>query len=219
MKEEITQPIDNDSLQAGTDEGQSGPLKKFLLRHQRALYIGLLIVAVGVIVSITFLVDRPDNFEDYIQSSGYIGVFLMAVIGSSSPVWPLPGSWAVFIGAGLGLNPLILTLLAGIGEPIGESTAYGAGYGGQVVITNIKGYAKVEGWMKRRGGIILFLLSAIPNVLIKAAVICAGALRYPFWKFFLYVLGGKIIKSAFFAVTGYYFFDALFELFDRFFGG
>ncbi len=219
MEEEITQPLENDPLQAGMSGGRLGPFKKFLIRHQKALYIGLLIIAVGVIVSITFVIDRPDNFEDYIRKSGYAGVFLMAVIGSSSPVWPLPGSWAVFIGAGLGLNPIILTLLAGIGEPIGESTAYGAGYGGQVVIANIKGYTRVERWMKRRGGIILFLVSAIPNVLIKAAVICAGALRYPFWKFFLYVLGGKLIKSAFFAVTGYYFFDALFELFDRFFGG
>lgn len=211
--------MEEDSLQAGTAEVQTGAFKKSLLQHQRALYIGLIILAVGIVVSITFLVDRPRNFEDYLESSGYAGVFLMAVIGSSSPVWPLPGSWAVFIGAGLGLNPIIITLLAGLGETIGESTAYGAGYGGQVVITSIKGYDKVENWMKRRGGIILFLVSAIPNVLIKAAVICAGALRYPFWKFFIYVLGGKIIKSAFFAITGACFFELFFELFDRFFGG
>jgi len=219
MEEESTLDQMVTSTSAGVPGEDAGVLKRFLNRHSRLAYIGILTVAIAIIIAITFLIDRPENFEDYIQNSGYVGVFLMALIGSSSPVWPLPGSWAVFIGAGLGLNPLLLTLIAGLGEPMGESTAYMTGYGGQVMVTNIKGYYKVEGWMKRRGGIIIFLVSAIPNVLIKAAVICAGALRYPFWKFFLFCWTGKTLKSAFFAITGYYFFDALFDLFDRWFGG
>ena len=93
------------------------------------------------------------------------------------------------------------------------------GYGGQAAIRKIKGYDKVERWMKRRGGIILFLLAAIPNVLIKAAVVCAGVLRYPFIKFFAICWAGKTVKSMFFAFTGYYLFDTLYELFERWFGG
>jgi len=219
MEEESTLDQMVTSTSAGVPGEDAGVLKRFLNRHSRLAYIGILTVAIAIIIAITFLIDRPENFEEYIQNSGYVGVFLMALSGSASPVWPLPGSWAVFIGAGLGLNPLLLTLIAGLGEPMGESTAYMTGYGGQVMVTNIKGYYKVEGWMKRRGGIIIFLVSAIPNVLIKAAVICAGALRYPFWKFFLFCWTGKTLKSAFFAITGYYFFDALFDLFDRWFGG
>ncbi len=217
MEEETTQPLKNDSSQSGASGKQPGFFKRFLKQHQKALYICLLVAAVGGIVSITFLIDRPDDFEEYIESSGYVGVFLMALVGSSSPVWPLPGSWAVFIAAGLGLNPALLALIAGIGEPIGESTAYMAGYGGQVVVTNLKGYDKVERWMLRRGGIIIFLVSAIPNVLIKAAVVCAGALKYPFLRFFIFCWTGKTIKSLFFAISGYYFFDTLFDLFDRMF--
>lgn len=219
MEEESTLDQMVTAPSTGVPDEDAGFLRRLLRKHARLAYILMMTLAVAIIVSITFLIDRPDDFEDYIESSGYVGVFLMALIGSSSPVWPLPGSWAVFIAAGLGLNPALLALIAGFGEPMGESTAYMAGYGGQVVVTNIKGYNKVEGWMKRRGGIIIFLVSAVPNVLIKAAVICAGALRYPFWKFFLFCWTGKTIKSAFFAITGYYFFDALFDLFDRWFGG
>jgi len=209
--------LGDDPPPVGIIEVPPSPLKSFFLRHHKALYLAILAVAIGAVVSITLLVEKPDNFQNYIKSSGYLGVFLMAVIGSSSPVWPLPGSWAVFIAAGFNLNPVLLALTAGIGEAIGESTAYMAGYGGQVVVVNIRGYRRVEGWMMRRGGIILFLVSAIPNVLIKAAVVSAGALRFPFWKFFLFCCTGKIIKSLFFAIAGYFFFDALFEIFDRWF--
>ncbi|MFO8011146.1 MAG: VTT domain-containing protein [Dehalococcoidia bacterium] len=143
----------------------------------------------------------------------------MAIIGSTSPIWPLPGSWAAFVAGGIGLNPFLLGLSAGFGEPIGESTGYMAGYGGHVAVTRMKGYSTVEQGMKRRGSIILFLVSAVPNFVIKATVVCAGALRYPFWKFFVFVWMGKTVKSMFFAYTGYYLFDTLFDVFDRLFGG
>lgn len=190
---------------------------KPVLRHRPLFYYSILGVVIVVILVITFLIEKPTDPEDYLRSSGYVGVLITSIIGSTGTPWPLPGSWAVFLAAGpwIGLNPILLGLVAGIGEPIGESAAYMGGYGGQAAVSRIKGYAKVERWMKRRGGIILFLLAAIPNVLIKAAVVCAGALKYPFRKFFLICWAGKTIKSFFFAFTGYYFFDALYDLFDK----
>lgn len=187
------------------------------IRDRQFYYIGILLLAVLIILLITLLVDRPTDVEDYVRQSGYLGVFLMGLIGSASPVWPLPGSWATFIAAGLGLNPGLLGLACGIGEPIGETTGYMAGYGGQVAVTNLRGYGRVEGWMKRHGAITIFLVSAIPNMLTKVAVISSGALKYPFWKFFLLCWTGKTIKSLFFAITGYYFFEATHDLFERFF--
>ena len=75
-------------------EPPPGSIRNFILRHHRVLYLSLLAVAIGTIIAVTLLIEKPEDPEDYIQSSGYLGVFLMAVIGSSSPVWPLPGSWA-----------------------------------------------------------------------------------------------------------------------------
>ncbi|MFC2058024.1 VTT domain-containing protein [Chloroflexota bacterium] len=141
----------------------------------------------------------------------------MGIIGSASPIWPLPGAWAAFIAAGLGLNPLLLGLAAGFGEGLGELTGYTAGFGGQVVVKRFKMYYRVEGWMWKRGGLTIFLVSAIPNFLVKLASAAAGAIKYPVWKFFLLCWAGKTIKSFGFAFAGWGLFTMVKELFERIF--
>ncbi|MBM3132651.1 MAG: VTT domain-containing protein [Chloroflexi bacterium] len=217
MKEECDHPTENPSPSAEATGNEPTPAAQTRLKHRQFYYVVILILAIAIVLLVTLLIDRPTDFEDYVRKSGYAGVFLTALIGCASPVWPLPGSWAAFIAAGVGLNPILLGLAAGIGEPIGESTGYMAGYGGQVAVTKVRGYARVEAWMKRHGAITLFLVCAIPNFLTKVAVVCSGALRYPYWKFFPICWAGKTVKSLFFAITGYYFFDATFDFFDRFF--
>ena len=106
------------------------------------------------------------KLKDYVKHKlGYLGVFVMGLAGSSVPIWPLPGSWAAFLAGGAGLNPALIGLAAGIGEPLGESTYYMAGYGGQAAVTNVKGYREIVRWMERHGAITLFLVCAIPNFL------------------------------------------------------
>jgi len=186
-------------------------------RKGQLKYMLLLAAALLAVILITVLVQRPSNFDEYMKSSGYTGVFMMALIGSASPVWPLPGSWAIFIAAGLGLNPIILGLIGGIGEPIGELTGYTFGFGGQVALQRLKRYAQIERWMKRWGGLTIFVMSAIPNVFIKLATIAAGSLRYPLWKFFIFCWAGKTIKSFGFAFAGYGLFEGIRHLIDRIF--
>jgi len=200
-----------------TEVEQSGvppaaPKKKGQLK-----YLLLVVAALLTIILVTVLVQRPSNFDEYLKSSGYTGVFMMALIGSASPVWPLPGSWAIFIAAGFGLNPIILGLIGGIGEPIGELTGYTFGFGGQVALQRLKRYAQIERWMKKWGGITIFVVSAIPNFFIKLATISAGSLRYPLWKFFIFCWSGKTIKSFAFAFAGYGLFDGIRHLIDRIF--
>ena len=200
-----------------TDEEQPAEPKVGVKRKGQLKYLLLLAAALLVVILVTVLVQKPTNFDEYIKSSGYIGVFIMALVGSASPIWPLPGSWAVFIAAGLGLNPIILGLLGGLGEPIGELTGYTAGFGGQVALQRFKRYKQIEGWMRRWGGPTIFVVSAIPNFFIKAATIAAGGLRYPIWKFFLFCWAGKTVKSLAFAFAGYGLFDGIKHLIDRIF--
>ena len=200
-----------------TDKEQPAEPKVGVRRKSQLKYLLLLAAALLAVILVTVLVQKPTNFDEYLKSSGYVGVFLMALIGSASPIWPLPGSWAVFIAAGLGLNPIILGLLGGLGEAIGELTGYTAGFGGQVALQRFKRYKQIEGWMRRWGGPTIFVVSAIPNVFIKAATIAAGGLRYPIWKFFLFCWAGKTVKSLAFAFAGYGLFDGIKHLIDRIF--
>jgi membrane protein DedA with SNARE-associated domain len=180
-------------------------------------YILLLIVGALIMLLVSILVQRPEDPKEYLATTGYLGVFLMGVIGSVSPVWPLPGSWAAFLAAGLGLNPFLVGLAAGLGEPIGELSGYTAGYGGQIALQRFKKYQKIENWMRKYGGVTIFVVSAIPNFFIKAATIAAGGLRYPIWRFFIFCWAGKTIKSLAFAFAGYGLFEGIKNLFERIF--
>ncbi len=217
---ELHKPLEqlsDEPLIGEVNEGQSVEPQLGTLGRKRLKHMLLLVLGALVMILVGILIQKPTNPEEYLITAGYSGVFLMAVIGSASPIWPLPGSWAVFIAAGLGLNPLLLGLAAGIGEPIGELSGYTAGYGGQIAINKWKRYAQIENWMRRHGGITIFLVSAIPNFFIKLATIAAGALRYPLWRFFLFCWGGKTIKSLAFAFAGAGLFDGIKALIERIF--
>lgn len=184
------------------DEAQVAQPGAKLWSRKHLKYIVLLIAGALSMILVSILVQKPTNPQEYIETSGYAGVFLMALIGSASPIWPLPGSWAAFVAAGLGLNPFLIGLAAGVGEPLGELSGYTAGYGGQIAINRWKRYAQIMNWMRRHGGMTIFIISAIPNFFIKLATIAAGSLRYPLWKFFIYCWAGKTVKSLGFALAG-----------------
>ena len=203
-EEPATEPVAlrEEDLPPSNGEEEQGDTPEAVIPKKQPLYFLFTIVAVLIVVAVIILVEKPSDFEEYIRKSGYTGVLLMGIIGSTSPIWPLPGSWAAFIAGGLGLNPFLLGLAAGFGEPLGELTAFSAGYGGQVTAAKWKRYEQIKRWMTRHGTITIFLVSAIPNNLTKLVVIAAGTLRYPWVKFFLVCWAGKTIKSFCFALAG-----------------
>jgi membrane protein YqaA with SNARE-associated domain len=213
--QEPDKPLEEEKDPVAAADGQAALPQPVVQRKTQIKYILLLVAAVLVMVLVTVLVQKPSDLEEYLKTSGYIGVFLMALVGSTSPVWPVSGAVAAFIAAGLGLNPLFLGLIAGVGEGIGELSGYTAGFGGQVALQKFKKYKQIEGWMRRHGGPTIFVLSAIPNFFIKAATMAAGGLRYPIWKFLLFCWTGKIIKDLAFAFAGYGLFDGVARLIDR----
>ena len=174
------------------------------------LHILAFLVGVGAMALALLFGEGIREFEKY----GYVGVFLMGVIGSAAPVWPMPGAWAAFIAAGLGWNIVWVGLAAGIGEAIGELTYYFLGYSGRPLFGDWKWYHRVQSWMRRRGSITIFLTSAIPNFVIRLADVSAGVLHYPVWKFFLFCWAGKTVKSFCFALAGAGLFSWLTNLFD-----
>ena len=139
---------------------------------------------------------------------GYPGVFFLAMARSATLVLPTPANLAVFSG-GVVLDPvlgipapLLVGLVAGLGDAIGEFSGYGIGYAGTDLIKHQRLYRTFEGWMHRRGMLAIFLLCTFPNPFFDLAGAAAGATRMPARRFFLAALGGKIVKDLFLAYGG-----------------
>jgi len=170
-------------------------------RWTRQHYVVLIIIVAIVIifVAIYFASQALDNAWLY----GYLGAFLISLMASAVVIIPVPGLPVIFL-LGAILNPFIVGLMVGLAEPIGELTGYMAGYSGRITLENRKSYTRLQDWMKRRGSLVLFCFSAVPNPLTKVPTIAAGALRYPVWKFLLILFLSKTVKGMIVAFAGYW---------------
>jgi uncharacterized membrane protein YdjX (TVP38/TMEM64 family) len=171
---------------------------KSILTNKRLPQVLALLLVVGITLTLVLV---PVDWER-LKNLGYLGVFLIMLLSSSSMVLPVPGLAAVFAGGLLQLNPILLGIVGGLGSALGELTGYMAGYGGRAIVEDSRRYAQVEGWMRRYGLPTIFVLSLIPNPLFDIAGFAAGALRVPLWRFLVACAAGKILKSIIFAYAG-----------------
>lgn len=165
--------------------------------------------AVALLMALfAFLFFYFDFDLDTLNKYGYAGLFLISLTSAASIIMPMPGAAAI-TGAGAVLNPVfgvpvpvLVALVAGPAEAIGELTGYAAGYGGHTLVRRRRGYARLHRWMERRGVITMFAISAVPNPLADIAGLAAGAVRMPLWHFFAGVLPGKCLKNLYLAAGG-----------------
>ena len=177
-------------------------------RSQQNAYLGTLwikhrgrLLALFCSVAITVVIVAFRKQLASLRAYGYLGVFLISMLGNATIILPVPSLAVVFAGGGV-LSPWLVGLVAGVAEPIGELTGYMAGYGGSAVVGNDGRFERVRRWMERRGFVTLFVLSAIPNPLFDLAGIAAGMLRFPVPKFLLACWLGKTLKAFLIAYLG-----------------
>jgi uncharacterized membrane protein YdjX (TVP38/TMEM64 family) len=145
---------------------------------------------------------------DSLRRWGYLGIFLIALAGAATIVLPTPSTVAIFSGGVvlepvLGIPaPLLVGLVAGLGDALGELSGYALGYAGTDAIKSRRIYATFERWMARNGTVTIFLLCTFPNPFFDLAGAIAGASRMSPLRFFLATLGGKIVKDLFLAYGG-----------------
>lgn len=158
-------------------------------------------VAVVIVTVFAFAFFYFDVDITRLQTYGYIGVFAISLIGAASIVLPTP-SMAAILGGGVVLSPilgippfLLVGIVAGLGEALGEFTGYALGFGGSPAVRERPFYQSLERWMGRHGTLTMFVFSAIPNPVFDVAGVAAGAVRMPMWRFFFSVLAGKTIKD------------------------
>ncbi len=163
--------------------------KRDRLRNKIIPILALLLV-IAVMVGIFYFYRRyPDRIVE-LKNYAYGGAFLISLIGNATII--LPGAVLLIlsdIGAVLypvtgPVGPIIVGLAGGAGAAIGEITGYMAGYSGRAIVRRQTTYVRLEGWVKKWGAILIFLVSLVP-LIFDLAGIAAGALRLPIWKFLL----------------------------------
>ena len=148
-----------------------------------------LVFALGLSVVIFVYRDKFTNLQGY----GYLGLFIISVLGNATIVLPTPVVLTAFLGGGI-FNPLWVSIVVSFGATIGELTGYVAGASGKHLIDEGEKIQKIKKWMDRYGLWTLFVLAVIPSPFFDLAGIVAGATGVKVYKYFIVVTLGKLIK-------------------------
>ncbi len=143
-----------------------------------------------------------------LEGYGYLGAFIISVLGGATIIVPVPMLAVVFALGGV-LTPYWVGVAAGLGETAGALTIYMTGYGGGTALISSKhgkiqaAYSRLMRLMERKGSLTLFLLSAVLNPFFYPAALAAGALRFGVKRYFFICWAGKTIKGMTVAYAGY----------------
>ena len=181
-----------------------------------------IIVTIGVAVAVIYYWEFLREAGHY----GYLGAFIVSVLGGATYIAPVPMTPVVFsLGTVLKpsfapyLGPVFVGAAAGLGETLGGLTIYMTGYGGGTALMNSKRrriqaiYSWMLRWMEKRGTLTLFILSAVLNPFFYPAGLAAGALRFGIKRYFFICLVGKTIKGMTVAFAGYWGLGAILRMF------
>ncbi len=181
-----------------SQKAKSNPIPGESVASKR-LRVAALLMALTITVLIVIFRDRAAQFASY----GYLGLFIVSIVGNATVLLPVPSLVSTVIIGGV-LNPWWVGIVSGAGMAIGEISGYLAGYGGTAIIQteNRALFQRLERWMETRGFLTLFILAALPNPLFDMAGVAAGMTRFPFWQFLLASFLGKSLKGLLFAFVG-----------------
>jgi len=169
--------------------------------RKTVLRVALVVFFVGFTTFIAL--NREKITFESLSGLGYFGVFLMAWIGSTTVLLPIPHLAFTFT-MGSVLVPWWIGLCAGFGDSLGELWGYVAGYAVEDLVDRWKVYPRIEGWVRAHGMLTVFLMGVVPMPLFDMAGMAAGAAGMPVWKFYLATWSGKTLKAIVVAWAGRY---------------
>jgi len=143
--------------------------------------------------------------QQIIERFGYLGIFFINLISSSTILFPIPGYIFIFIFGGI-LNPAFVALFSSLGAALGELTAYGVGRGGGYILkkSQKKYFEKGKEWFSRGRGFWVIILFAATPLPFDVIGISAGLFNYNLQRFILATFLGKILKYSALAFGGFY---------------
>lgn len=168
-------------------------------RKQAVLRWVMIGFSIGIAILIYATRDLVQKYAEY----GYLGVFVISVLGNATLIFPAPSFTVVAFGAVL--NPYLVGILAGCGAAVGEMTGYTLGRGMSPNLDEDSAMAGFEEkqmkwlrWLRpkfqRWGVIAIFVLAAIPNPIFDLGGILAGMARMAWWKFLTAAVLGKTVR-------------------------
>lgn len=152
------------------------------------------IILIGITAASIWIALDPVFLAQFRQW-GYLGGFLISLVASASIIVPVPGLPLV-IALGTALDPFLLGVITGFGSAIGEASGYVAGASGRSLVPagQTDRYMQLEQWMRKHGAFAVFVVAVTPFPFFDLVGIAAGAVRMPFWQFFVATFVGKTIK-------------------------
>ncbi|MEM2466611.1 MAG: VTT domain-containing protein [Candidatus Bathyarchaeia archaeon] len=142
--------------------------------------------------------------KNFAVQYGYLGIFLISLIGSTSIFFPVPYTVVIFTVAPF-FDPILIALASGAGSAIGELTGYMLGLGGRKIISEKRKH-QMEALVKIFGkygpiAIFLFALTPLPDDML---FIPLGIMHYNLLKAFIPAITGKICMSLIIAYSARY---------------
>ena len=151
-----------------------------------------------------------------LKGFGYVGAFIISVLGGATIIIPVPMLAVVFALGNVMEHTWLVGISAALGELVGALTIYMTGHGAGRALDSDKhgkiqsAYERLLGIMEKRGPLTLFVVASVVNPFFYPAALAAGALRFGLMKYIFIVLAGKLIKCMTVVYAGYWGLKGLF---------
>ena len=157
--------------------------------------LALVVGAFGLMVWLTSDPARRSLIEGLVQSPvGLVVLFGLAALSTATLVLPAPGLALTAIAGAAG-DPVLVGIVAGLGQAVGELTGYAAGVSGRSLLPDNAASVRLTYWLKARGLVVIFVLALVPNPLFDLAGVAAGAVHIPVSRYLAAAAAGKVIKN------------------------
>jgi len=193
----------------------SSPIMHEMALRRRRPWKDYMMAGISLLITAALCIFVALYWEDFTNFAkyGYVGVLVISFLAGITLFVPVPSVLVVFT-LGAVLNPVLIGLIAGLGEAMGSMMVYVTGLTGarpmHALDSNVM--KKFQIWMKTRGAISVFAMSAIFNPLFYPFTALAGMMHFGWWRFFLLCLAGKAVKNTLVAGAGFYGVKALITL-------
>lgn len=151
------------------------------------------------------LIHIITNSHNFVNKWGYLGIFLVSLIGSASIILPLP-TFVILFTFGAIFNPLLVALVGALGMSLGNLTSYLLGLGGKEILEDkhSKRLDSIKKTFNKYGAPLwILLVNATPLPDDIVGIFC-GVIRYDFRKYFIVMFIGQLILSLVLAYSGFY---------------